>query len=409
MSANSQNSIDVAIIGAGPAGLMAAEVLASKGIKVNIYDAMPTAGRKFLMAGKSGLNISHNEELLKFIEKFGDKQEYLTPALTEFNAQHIVDLMTSLDIESFVGSSGRIFPKVMKTAPLLRNWLANLGKRGAQLHTRHKWIGWDDSGALLFKNGDKTVKVAAKATVLALGGASWPKLGSDGAWVDILQQKSIKINPLKPTNCGFDVNWSELFLNQCEGSPVANVVLSFKDIRVKGSFIISKHGIEGGSVYTLSAHLRDEIDKSGSATLKIDLTPDISVEQLAKALARPKGHKSMSNHIRRTTGLTGVKAKLLRECSPKETFSEPEKLAEAIKALPINLECPRPLAEAISTAGGISFDELDDAFMITLLDNTYCAGEMLDWEAPTGGYLITACMATGAMVGRAIAERNFKA
>ena len=290
MSANSQNSIDVAIIGAGPAGLMAAEVLASKGIKVNIYDAMPTAGRKFLMAGKSGLNVSHNEELSKFIKKFGAKQQLLTPALTNFNAQHVVDFMTSLGIESFIGSSGRIFPKVMKTAPLLRNWLASLGKRGAQLHTRHKWIGWDAAGALLFKDGDKTVKVNAKATVLALGGASWPKLGSDGAWVDILQEKAIKINPLKPANCGFDVNWSDHLLANGEGKPVANVLLSFEDTVVKGSFIITKNGIEGGSVYTLSALLRDEIDKSGSATLNIDLTPDITVETLAKAYSTHNWH-----------------------------------------------------------------------------------------------------------------------
>ena len=408
MSANSKKSIDVAIIGAGPAGLMAADVLASKGIKVEIFDAMPTAGRKFLMAGKSGLNISHNEDLSKFTTKLGDKQQLLGPALTEFNAKHVVELMSSLDIESFVGSSGRIFPKVMKTAPLLRNWLANLGKRGAKLHTRHKWIGWDDSGALMFETAEKTINVAAKATVLALGGASWPKLGSDAGWVEILQQKDIKVNPLKPANCGFDVNWSAHLLNQCEGNPVANVLLSFKDRTVKGSFIISKHGIEGGSVYTLSASLRDSIEQSGSATLKIDLTPDISQDTLAKALARPKGSKSVSNHIRRTTGIIGVKAKLLRECTPKETFSDPKKLAEAIKALPILLERPRPLAEAISTAGGISFDELDDAFMIKALDNTYCTGEMMDWEAPTGGYLITTCMATGAKVGRAIAERVFK-
>lgn len=407
MSKSTVISLDVAIIGAGPAGLMAAEVLASKGIKVDIFDAMPTPGRKFLMAGKSGLNISHNEELASFITKFGDRQQVLTPALNDFNAKHIADLLTSLEIETFVGSSGRIFPKVMKTAPLLRNWLQSLSKRGATLHTRHKWTGWTDDGALAFVVGGETVEYQAKATVLALGGGSWPKLGSDAAWVDILKDQMVQVNPLKPANCGFDVNWSEHFLARNEGLPVANVLLDFNETTVKGSFVVTKHGIEGGSVYMLSAKLRDAIERDGSAILNVDLTPDKKLDDLAKALARPLGHKSMSNHIRRATGLTGVKSQLLRECLPKDVFGKPEALAKAIKALPIMLERPRPLAEAISTAGGVSFDALDDAFMLKTMENTYCAGEMLDWEAPTGGYLITACMATGAWVSQAIAKRIF--
>ena len=407
MSETKVKTVDVAIIGAGPAGLMVAEVLASKGIAVDIFDAMPTPGRKFLMAGKSGLNISHNEELASFIMKFGDKQDILSPVLTEFNAKHIVELLTSLDIETFIGSSGRIFPKVMKTAPLLRNWLASLSKCGTKLHTRHKWTGWDKGGSLEFKSGDEIVKYQAKATVLALGGGSWPKLGSNATWVDILTEKSVAINPLKPANCGFDVSWSEHFITRAEGQPVANVLLNFEDNSVKGSFVITKHGIEGGSVYTLSAKLRDAIERCGFATLLIDLMPDKSHAELTKALSRDRGSKSMSNHIRRTTGLIGVKAQLLRECLPREVFEDPETLAASMKALPIKVERPRPQAEAISTAGGVSFDALDDAFKLKALENVYCAGEMLDWEAPTGGYLITACMATGAWVGKAIAKRNF--
>jgi uncharacterized flavoprotein (TIGR03862 family) len=408
MSKNNTLSIDVAIIGAGPAGLMAAEMLAAKGIKVDIFDAMPTAGRKFLMAGKSGLNISHNENLTSFLTKFGSKQQKLAPALTAFNATHIIDFMKTLDIETFIGSSGRIFPKVMKTAPLLRNWLQSLNKRGARLHTRHKWTGWTKDGALEFSVGAEVVKYEAKATLLALGGGSCPKLGSDAAWVNVLTEKSIKVNPLKPSNCGFDVSWSEHFISKNEGQAVTNILLSFNESTIKGSFVITKEGVEGGIIYMLSANLRDAIESGGATIVKVDLTPDISQAELATALSRDRGSKSMSNHIRRTTGLTGVKAQLLRECLPQEIFSDPAALATAIKSLPLTLERPRPLAEAISSAGGVCFDMLDDSLMLKSLENTYCSGEMLDWEAPTGGYLITACMATGAWAGNAIAKRSFK-
>ena len=408
MNNSNIKTIDVAIIGAGPAGLMAAEALASKGIKADIFDAMPTAGRKFLMAGKSGLNISHTKELSAFIAEYGDSQEALAPSLSDFNAKHSVDLMTSLGIESFTGSSGRIFPKSMKTAPLLRKWLQSLDARGTKLHTRHKWTGWSEDGALIFQSSNTELQYKAKATIFALGGGSWPRLGSDASWVDLFKAKSIAINPLKPANCGFDVSWSEHFLSRNEGQAVANVLAHFAESTIKGSFVITKDGVEGGSVYTLSSKIRDAIEKSGPTTLTIDLTPDKSEVDLAKALARQRGSKSMSNHIRRTTGLTGVKAQLLRECVPSEAFNDPAALASAIKALPLTLERPRPLTEAISTAGGVSFDALDDAFMVKSMENTYCAGEMLNWEAPTGGYLITACMATGSRVGNAIAERLFK-
>lgn len=401
-------SIDVAIIGAGPAGLMAADILSSQGIKADIFDAMPTAGRKFLMAGKSGLNISHSEPLDKLLARFGDKEKMLAPALNAFNASDIEKFMAELGIESFVGSSGRIFPKAMKTAPLLRAWLKRLSDNGATLHTRHRWTGWDDDGSLVFSVASENIHYRSKATVLALGGGSWSRLGSDAAWVDTLTTKGVTVNPLKPANCGFDVTWSEHFLSRCEGEPVANVILSHQDQTSKGSFVVTKNGIEGGAVYMISAALRDGVDANGSTMLMVDLTPDKSAEQLQRALSSSRGRKSLSNHMRRTTGIHGVKAQLLRECLPNETFDDMPALARAIKGVPIKIERPRPIDEAISTAGGVSFDAMDENFKLKAIENTYCIGEMMDWEAPTGGYLITACMATGHHVGNAIAKKFLK-
>jgi len=351
-------SIDVAIIGAGPAGLMAADILSSKGIKVHLFDAMPTAGRKLLMAGKSGLNISHAEDFESFLEKYGNRKDQLAPALRNFNAKHIKDLMTSLGEEFFVGTSGRIFPKVMKSSSFLRKWLLKLAENGVTLQTGHKWTGWNEDGDIIFHNADKDTIYNAKATILALGGASWPRLGSDAAWVDILAKNNIKSAPLEPSNCGFNVNWSEHFLSNNEGLAVSNVTLSLDSQSVKGSFVVTKNGVEGGSIYTLSSSIRDKVKNNDVITINVDLTPDRSLSDITNALSKQQGRQSMSSHIRKSIGLKGVKAQLLREFLPKDAFNDAVLLAEGVKALPMSLGSPRPIDEAISSAGGISFDGL---------------------------------------------------
>ena len=392
------------IIGGGPAGLMAAERLLDQGIGVDIFDAMPSLGRKFLMAGKSGLNLTHNEPADAFRERFGAARENLEPALTNFDATAIRNWAEALGVETFVGSSGRVFPTNFKAAPLLRAWLHKLRAAGAQIHVRHKWTGWSDDGALLFDTPEGQVRHESAATILALGGGSWPELGSDGSWIPVLEAQGITTAPLLPANCGFDVSWSEHFRERFAGEPVKSVILSFGEKRVEGEFVVTAGGVEGSAIYTMSAVLRDALAAGRDDPLRLDLAPDRSLERLTADLAKPRGKRSMANHLRRVTGLTGVKAGLLREMAHAEMLTSPEQTATLIKSLPLHLDAPRPLEEVISSAGGVGFDGLDPGYMLTTRPGVFCAGEMLDWEAPTGGYLLSACFATGRAAGNAAAQ-----
>ncbi len=390
----------VAIVGAGPAGLMAAErLVAVDGLEVAIFDAMPSPGRKFLMAGKGGMNITHAEPLADFIGRYGSRQAVIEPLLKRFGPQQLREWIHGLGIETFVGTSGRVFPTEMKAAPLLRAWLHRLRQHGAHLHVRHRWLGWADDGALRFATPDGEKIVAADATILALGGGSWAKLGSDGAWVALLAARGIPVAPLKAANCGFDVAWSSHFSERFAGQPVKPVVASVAGRRLQGEFNITAGGIEGGLIYALSAPLRDALEKTGHATLHLDLAPGKTLERLTADLARPRGRDSLANHLRRRAGIEGVKAALLRELLPFSASTATDQLAAAIKHLPLPVTAARPLDEAISTAGGIAFEALDENLMLRDLPGVFVAGEMLDWEAPTGGYLLTACFAIGRAAG----------
>ncbi len=388
----------IAIIGGGPAGLIAAEVISAQGMHVDVYDAMPSVGRKFLMAGKSGLNITHSEPFDVFVTRYGKRREQIEPLLKDFGAEQLRAWVHGLGVETFVGTSGRVFPKEMKASPLLRAWLQRLNASGVTFHLRHKLTGIlpDRSLHFLTPNGDVTVK--ADAIILALGGGSWRKLGSDGAWVEWLSQAGVKVEPLRPSNCGFDVNWSPIFKEKYDGHPIKSVVLSAGEFRQQGEFIITKEGVEGSLVYAASAILRDELEAQGSAVMHLDLAPDKTEVQLSEKLSKPRGSRSMASHLEKTVGIKGVKAGLLREFVPKDEFTE-SRLAFYIKNLPVTLIATRPLDEAISSAGGISFDSLDEHLMLKNLPGVFCAGEMLDWEAPTGGYLLTACFSSGYAVG----------
>lgn len=396
------SSFRVAIIGGGPAGLMAAEVLGQAGVNVDLYDAMPSVGRKFLLAGVGGMNITHAEDYAAFVSRYGERAGDLRPLLDAFSPDSLREWIHGLGIDTFVGSSGRVFPSDMKAAPLLRAWLKRLRESGVQLHTRQRWLGWDEHGALRIAGPQGESRVEADATLLALGGGSWARLGSDGAWVPLLQNRGIAIAPLQPANCGFEVaGWSEHLREKFAGAPLKTVSLALPgEAPRKGEFVLTAAGIEGSLVYALSARIRNRISRDGAAEVLLDLLPDRTLAQVASALARPRGSQSMAKHLHRQLKLDGVKAALLRELTDAATFQDPQALAAAIKALPIRLVRPRPLDEAISSAGGVPFEELDEGLMLRRLPGVFCAGEMLDWEAPTGGYLLTACFASG----RAAAE-----
>jgi uncharacterized flavoprotein (TIGR03862 family) len=402
MSRSSQTQI--AIIGAGPAGLMAAEVLAQVGAHVTVYDAMPSAGRKFLMAGRGGLNLTHSEALPEFLARYGKAMPQLAAAITAFPPDGLRQWSQVLGQPTFVGSSGRVFPEAFKASPLLRAWLRRLDAMGVQFKLRHRWTGWEGDGQLSFQTPDGKRAVDARATVLALGGASWPRLGSDGAWVETLSSKGVKISQLQPANCGFTVAWSGIFRDRFEGHPLKGVALSFGPHTVRGEAVITRMGIEGGAIYALSAGLREAIIGAGQASLRIALRPDLEMSDLVARLSAPKGKQSFSNWLRKAAHLSPVGIGLLQEAAMASGVSpsslSPAGLAGLINAVPTQLNGVAPIARAISTAGGIAFDELDADFMIRRLPGVFTAGEMLDWEAPTGGYLLQASFATGAAAGR---------
>ncbi|WAE62794.1 TIGR03862 family flavoprotein [Stutzerimonas sp. R40042] len=396
------SSFRVAIIGGGPAGLMAAEVLGQAGVNVDLYDAMPSVGRKFLLAGVGGMNITHAEDYAAFVSRYAERAGDLRPLLDAFSPDALREWIHGLGIDTFVGSSGRVFPTDMKAAPLLRAWLKRLRENGVRIHTRQRWLGWDAEGALRLAGPEGESLIEADATLLALGGGSWARLGSDGTWVPLLEARGITIAPLQPANCGFEVaGWSAHLREKFAGAPLKTVSLALPgEAPRKGEFVLTAAGIEGSLVYALSAPIRNRINRDGAATVLLDLLPDRTLTQVASALARPRGSQSMAKHLHRQLKLDGVKAALLRELTDAATFQDPQALAAAIKALPIRLVRPRPLDEAISSAGGVPFEELDEGLMLRRLPGVFCAGEMLDWEAPTGGYLLTACFASG----RAAAE-----
>jgi uncharacterized flavoprotein (TIGR03862 family) len=392
----------VAIIGAGPAGLMAAEAALEAGARVDIYDAMPSAGRKFLMAGKSGLNITHSEDEALFLTRYDAPDTRLKAMVEAFGPGEIVKWMAGLGIETHVGSSGRVFPGGGKASPLLRRWLARLGEQGAQLHTRHRWTGWNADGALVFETMLGPVTATPEATVLALGGASWKRLGSDAAWTGLLESKGVALEPFAPSNCGFVADWSGK-MQAHEGAPAKNVALSVGGQSVRGDFVITRSGIESGAVYPLAAALRKDLEGDGRAVLRIDLLPDADEAALTARLAAAHPKDSISNRLRKAAKLDPVKIALLNEVMKGQLPKEPDALARLIKALPLVLTGTAPMDAAISTAGGVPWSALDDGLMLTALPGVYCAGEMIAWDAPTGGYLLTACLATGRVAGKAAA------
>ena len=413
----------VAVIGGGPAGLMAAEALASGGVQVDVYDAMPSVGRKFLMAGKGGMNITHSEPLDAFLGRYGARREQIAALLDMFGPDALRAWLHKLGVETFVGSSGRVFPTDMKAAPMLRAWLHRLRESGVRFHMRHKWVGWDasdgagDEGTrntergnspqqtLLFMTPTGEQQVRADAVVFALGGGSWPRLGSDAAWVPLMTARDVPVAPLLPANCGFDANWSDYFRERFAGQPVkpVSITLIDKDCNAQhrqGEFVVTETGIEGSLVYALSAAIRERILRDGEVTIMLDLAPALTAQRVLDEVTRPRGSRSMSTHLQSRIGLGGVKLGLLHEALSKEAFADTALLAQTIKALPLKLIRPRPIEEAISSAGGVPFEALDARLMIGHVPGAFCAGEMLDWEAPTGGYLLTACFASGLAAGR---------
>ena len=406
--------IPAAIIGAGPAGLMAAQVLAQADVPVHVFDSMPSAGRKFLVAGKGGLNLTHSEPFEQFLSHYGGRRQQVEPWLKAFGPEEVCQWARGLGVETFVGSSNRVFPIGMRSTPLLRSWMQCLRETGVVFHFRHRWNGWDAAGWLQFETPTGKVSIRAKAAVLALGGASWPVTGSTGAWTSILIERGIPVAPLKPSNCGFEVDWTEHFRSRFAGAPVKTVTASFTDshgssFHQPGEFVITRTGVEGSLIYACSALLRDEIEARGQAILHLDLLPNFTEAQVAERLARPRGSRSLSSHLEKAVGIKGVKAGLVWEFFRNQESSDfaqhparrarASRLAHLLKGLPLSLIAPRPIEEAISSAGGIMFEALDNHLMLKAIPGVFCAGEMLDWEAPTGGYLLTACFASGRVAG----------
>lgn len=406
---------DVAIIGGGPAGLMAAEVLSAAGVPVDLYDAMPSVGRKFLLAGKGGMNLTHSEPADRFAGRYGERRQQIEALLADFGAAEVRAWALGLGIETFVGSSGRVFPTDMKAAPLLRAWLLRLrhpagGGPGVRFHMRHRWLGWTDDGRTLrFETPSGEQPVQARAVVLALGGGSWARLGSNGAWVPLLAARGVAVAPLLPANCGFDVagGWSEHFRSRFAGQPFKNVAIRCASAQGpaferQGEFVATQTGVEGSLVYAASALLRQQIVRAGEATLLLDLLPAWTPERVQREVAHPRGSRSLSSHLKSRLGLDGIKTAVLYERLGKDAMNDPVRLAEAIKSLPLSLIAARPIDEAISSAGGVLFEALDSGLMCEQLPGVFCAGEMLDWEAPTGGYLLTACLASGHRAGQGV-------
>jgi uncharacterized flavoprotein (TIGR03862 family) len=394
----SKKNVVVAVIGAGPAGLMAAETLVREGMTVQVYEAKPSVGRKFLMAGRGGLNITHSESSDKFVTRYGARAAEIGRMLEQFDAEALRAWVHALGIETFVGSSGRVFPHEMKAAPLLRAWMHRLRIQGVQFLMRHRWLGWDDTQQLRFETPRGEITTTPDATVLALGGGSWARLGSDGAWWPWLKELGVPLSPLLPSNGGFETTWSAHFLEKCAGEPIKTVAFRIEDSKaapLRGECVVTQHGLEGGAIYALSAALRDRILSRGNVTLLLDLLPDHSPQRVLDEVSRARGTRSMSSHLRTRLGLQGVRAALLRERLSVEVFNDPQKLAFGIKNLPIVLSACRPIDEAISTAGGVQFEGMTEHGMLKNLPGVFCAGEMLDWEAPTGGYLLNGVMASG--------------
>jgi len=394
----------VAVIGGGPAGLMAAEALAQRGVAVDLYDAMPSVGRKFLLAGKGGLNLTHAEAFDRFLTRYAAAEPALEPGLRDFGPDALRAWSAALGVPTFVGSSSRVFPQDMKAAPLLRAWLHRLRGQGVRFHMRHRWTGWAADGSLQFDSPTGAVQISPAATVLALGGASWSRLGSDGAWWPWLAAQAVPLAALQPSNCGFDAAWSEHFSSRYAGEPLKSVALEFEGWRQPGEFVVTATGVEGSLVYAASAALRERIAAAGSATFHLDLLPARSLDWVQREVAHPRGPRSLATHLKSRLNLSGVKTGLLWESLSKDAQADPAQLAAAIKALPITVTATRPIDEAISTAGGVRFDGLDARLMIQQLPGVFVAGEMLDWEAPTGGYLLTACFATGLSAGQGAAD-----
>ncbi len=395
------------IIGGGPAGLMAAEVLSAAGLGVTLYERMPTVGRKLLIAGRGGLNLTHSEPFDKLLSRYGAANAQLESILQAFSPAALIAWVHGLGQETFIGSSGRIFPKSLKASPLLRAWLKRLTAQGVEFKTRHEWRGWNEDGRLIFRTASgEDIVVSGTSTILALGGASWPGLGSNGAWVEILSRRGIEIAPLRPANCGFNVNWSEALRARFAGTPLMGIALTLNGQTVRGEAVITHYGIEGGAIYALSAALRQAIEGQGTALVSLDLRPEQSASALAEKLNRSRAGESLANFLRKTINLAPIGINLLREVYGPQLSTEPKALANQIKALPLVLSGTQGLDRAISTAGGVPFRELDDGLMLRKLPGVHVAGEMLDWEAPTGGYLLQASFATAVRAAQAILQNH---